>query len=211
MDAMAVTGAVVHMPIFHPLIGMDKEEIVTIARRIGTMETSILPYEDCCTVFTPKHPKTKPSLATGRGGGGQARRCGPDRPRVKKRLLGVSDETLRAYTAVSRQTATEMAKGAREAVCADVGVSVTGLAGPDGDGTGRPIGLVYIGLDMNGFSLQSGAASGRKPRTDPRGCGAGDFRDAADVSVSAGQSRMHISGRNGSAACGETGETADGN
>ncbi len=63
MDAMAVTGAVVHMPMFHPLIGMDKEEIVSIARRIGTLETSILPYEDCCTVFTPKHPKTKPVLA----------------------------------------------------------------------------------------------------------------------------------------------------
>ena len=63
MDAMAVTGAVVHMPVFHPLIGMDKEEIVTIARRIGTMETSILPFEDCCTVFTPKHPKTKPVMA----------------------------------------------------------------------------------------------------------------------------------------------------
>lgn len=62
MEAMAVTGAVVHMPIFHPLIGMDKEEIVTIARRIGTLETSILPYEDCCTVFTPRHPKTKPIL-----------------------------------------------------------------------------------------------------------------------------------------------------
>ena len=62
MDAMAVTGAVVHMPIFHPLIGMDKEEIVTIARKIGTLDTSILPYEDCCTVFTPNHPKTKPSL-----------------------------------------------------------------------------------------------------------------------------------------------------
>ena len=46
-----------------PLVGMDKEEIVTIARKIGTMETSILPYEDCCTVFTPKHPKTKPTLA----------------------------------------------------------------------------------------------------------------------------------------------------
>ena len=63
MDAMAVTGAVVNMPMFHPLIGMDKEEIVTIARKIGTMETSILPYEDCCTVFTPRHPKTKPVLA----------------------------------------------------------------------------------------------------------------------------------------------------
>ena len=62
MEAMAVTGAVVDMPVFMPLIGMDKEEIVTIARKIGTLETSILPYEDCCTVFTPKHPKTKPTL-----------------------------------------------------------------------------------------------------------------------------------------------------
>ena len=62
MEAMAVTGAVVDIPIFMPLVGMDKEEIVTIARKIGTMETSVLPYEDCCTVFTPKHPKTKPSL-----------------------------------------------------------------------------------------------------------------------------------------------------
>ena len=63
MEAMGVTGAVVSLPLFTPLIGMDKEEIVTIARRIGTLETSILPYEDCCTVFTPKHPKTKPTLA----------------------------------------------------------------------------------------------------------------------------------------------------
>ena len=62
MEAMAVTGAVVDIPIFMPLVGMDKEEIVTIARKIGTMDTSILPYEDCCTVFTPKHPKTKPTL-----------------------------------------------------------------------------------------------------------------------------------------------------
>ena len=62
MQAMAVTGAVVDVPIFMPLVGMDKEEIVTIARKIGTMQTAILPYEDCCTVFTPKHPKTKPSL-----------------------------------------------------------------------------------------------------------------------------------------------------
>ncbi len=62
MEAMTVTGAVVDIPVFMPLVGMDKEEIVTIARKIGTMETSVLPYEDCCTVFTPKHPKTKPSL-----------------------------------------------------------------------------------------------------------------------------------------------------
>ena len=62
MQAMTVTGAVVDIPIFMPLVGMDKEEIITIARKIGTLETSILPYEDCCTVFTPKHPKTKPTL-----------------------------------------------------------------------------------------------------------------------------------------------------
>ena len=62
MEAMASTQAVIDMPVLQPLIGMDKEEIVTLARKIGTMETSILPYEDCCTVFTPKHPKTKPTL-----------------------------------------------------------------------------------------------------------------------------------------------------
>ena len=62
MEAMAVTGAVVNIPIFMPLVGFDKEEIVSIARKIGTLETSILPYEDCCTVFTPKHPKTKPTI-----------------------------------------------------------------------------------------------------------------------------------------------------
>ena len=63
MEAMTVTGAVVDIPIFMPLVGMDKEEIIAIARKIGTFETAILPYEDCCTVFTPKHPKTKPTLA----------------------------------------------------------------------------------------------------------------------------------------------------
>lgn len=62
MEAMTVTGAVVDIPVFMPLVGMDKEEIVRIARKIGTLETSILPYEDCCTVFTPKHPKTKPTI-----------------------------------------------------------------------------------------------------------------------------------------------------
>ena len=60
LEAMAVTGAVVDMPILRPVIGMDKEEIVRTARRIGTFDTSILPYEDCCTVFTPRHPKTRP-------------------------------------------------------------------------------------------------------------------------------------------------------
>ena len=63
MPAMAVTNAVCEvLPVFRPVIGMDKEEIVQIARKIDTFETSILPYEDCCTVFTPKHPNTKPKL-----------------------------------------------------------------------------------------------------------------------------------------------------
>ena len=63
MEALRVSEDVAELPVLRPLIGMDKEEIVTVARRIGTLETSILPYEDCCTVFTPKHPKTKPVLA----------------------------------------------------------------------------------------------------------------------------------------------------
>ena len=60
MEAMAVTGAVVDLPILRPCVGMDKEEIVQVARKIGTFETSILPYEDCCTVFTPRHPRLRP-------------------------------------------------------------------------------------------------------------------------------------------------------
>ena len=63
MRAIAVTDSVVNMPVFRPCIGLDKEEIVEIARKIGTFETSILPYEDCCTVFTPRHPRTKPTRA----------------------------------------------------------------------------------------------------------------------------------------------------
>ncbi len=62
MQAMAVTGQVCTLPVFRPVVGMDKEEIVRTARKIGTFATSILPYEDCCTVFTPRHPKTRPHL-----------------------------------------------------------------------------------------------------------------------------------------------------
>jgi thiamine biosynthesis protein ThiI len=63
MEAMASTQAVTNLPVLQPLIGMDKEEIITIARKIGTFDTSILPYEDCCTVFTPRHPRTHPKLS----------------------------------------------------------------------------------------------------------------------------------------------------
>lgn len=61
MEAMAVTGGVASLPILRPVVGMDKEDIVRIARKIGTFETSILPYEDCCTVFTPRHPRLRPT------------------------------------------------------------------------------------------------------------------------------------------------------
>lgn len=60
MEAMAATTAVCTLPILRPVVGMDKEEIVRLARKIGTFETSILPYEDCCTVFTPRHPRLRP-------------------------------------------------------------------------------------------------------------------------------------------------------
>ena len=62
MEALRVSEDVTYLPVLRPLIGMDKEEIVRIARHIGTFDTSILPYEDCCTVFTPRHPKTKPHV-----------------------------------------------------------------------------------------------------------------------------------------------------
>ncbi|MDY3906064.1 MAG: tRNA uracil 4-sulfurtransferase ThiI [Lawsonibacter sp.] len=60
MEAMNVTGAVADLTVLRPCIGLDKEEIVQISRKIGTYETSILPYEDCCTVFTPRHPRLRP-------------------------------------------------------------------------------------------------------------------------------------------------------
>ena len=62
MTALGTTDMVVDMPVFRPLIGFDKREIIDIAEKIGTMETSSLPYEDCCTVFTPRHPATHPKM-----------------------------------------------------------------------------------------------------------------------------------------------------
>lgn len=62
LESLSVTNAAVSMPVFRPLVGMDKNEVVDLARKLGTYETSILPYEDCCTVFVAKHPETKPKL-----------------------------------------------------------------------------------------------------------------------------------------------------
>ena len=62
-EALSVTDPLASRPVFRPCIGLDKEEIVEIARRIGTFDTSIEPFEDCCTVFTPRHPRTRPVLS----------------------------------------------------------------------------------------------------------------------------------------------------
>jgi thiamine biosynthesis protein ThiI len=62
LNALACTDAVVDMPVFRPVIGLDKDEIIKISRQIDTFDISIEPYEDCCTVFTPKHPRTRPQI-----------------------------------------------------------------------------------------------------------------------------------------------------
>ena len=62
MQSLIATNEVCELPVYRPLIGFDKLEIVEVAQRIGTFETSILPYEDCCTIFVAKHPVTKPNL-----------------------------------------------------------------------------------------------------------------------------------------------------
>jgi thiamine biosynthesis protein ThiI len=63
MEALNVTDSLAAYPVFRPCIGLDKEEIIATARKIETFETSILPFEDCCTVFTPRHPRTRPELS----------------------------------------------------------------------------------------------------------------------------------------------------
>ncbi|MCR5672951.1 MAG: tRNA 4-thiouridine(8) synthase ThiI, partial [Lachnospiraceae bacterium] len=62
IQSLAVTNEVCTLPVFRPLIGFDKQEIIEISEKIGTFETSILPFEDCCTIFVAKHPVTKPNL-----------------------------------------------------------------------------------------------------------------------------------------------------
>ena len=79
IQSLAVTNEVCHLPVFRPLIGFDKKDIVEIAQKIGTFETSILPYEDCCTIFVAKHPVTKPR---------------PDKIRAHETLLAEKIDTL---------------------------------------------------------------------------------------------------------------------
>jgi thiamine biosynthesis protein ThiI len=62
VESMHFTGSLATLPLFRPLIGLDKDEIIRLARSIGTFETSILPYEDCCTIFSPAHPVVRPDF-----------------------------------------------------------------------------------------------------------------------------------------------------
>ena len=88
MQALGVTNSVVSRPVFRPCIGMDKEEIIRISREIDTFETSILPYEDCCTVFTPRHPRTRPEL------------CKVEREEAKVDVKALEDEAFETLETV---------------------------------------------------------------------------------------------------------------
>lgn len=90
IGALQCTDAVATLPVFRPVIGMDKEEIIAIARRIGTFETSIQPYEDCCTVFTPRHPRTRPRVAELE----QAEQALPVEELIAEAIAGVRTERL---------------------------------------------------------------------------------------------------------------------
>ena len=78
------------MPVLRPVIGMDKQEIIEIARKIGTFEISIQPYEDCCTVFTPKHPRTRPKLEIVY----RAEQALDIEGLIERALAGVEEETI---------------------------------------------------------------------------------------------------------------------
>lgn len=91
MDAMICTDAAARIPIFRPVIGMDKNEIVVRARQLGTFETSIEPYEDCCSVFSPKHPKTRPSLSEVE----EAQNAFDFEPAIQRAIAGIEMKTFR--------------------------------------------------------------------------------------------------------------------
>ncbi len=93
MAAMVTTDAVCRMPVFRPCIGLDKKEIIDISYKIGTFEISIEPYEDCCTVFTPKHPKTKPVLSDVEAAQGMF----DFEPLIREAVENTSVKTIRAY------------------------------------------------------------------------------------------------------------------
>ena len=94
MSALVTTDAVCRIPVFRPCICLDKKEIVDISYKIGTFDISIEPYEDCCTVFTPKHPKTQPTLDEVQ----KAQSMFDFEPLIEKAVNGISFKTFKAYT-----------------------------------------------------------------------------------------------------------------
>lgn len=94
MSALVTTDAVCRIPVFRPCICLDKKEIVDISYKIGTFDISIEPYEDCCTVFTPKHPKTQPTLDEVK----KAQAMFDFEPLIEKAVSGISFKTFKAYT-----------------------------------------------------------------------------------------------------------------
>ena len=93
MAAMVTTDAVCRMPVFRPCIGLDKKEIIDISYKLGTFEISIEPYEDCCTVFTPRHPKTKPTLADVE----EAQAMFDFEPLICEAVKGTTVKTIKSY------------------------------------------------------------------------------------------------------------------
>lgn len=93
MAAMVTTDAVCRIPVFRPCIGLDKKEIIDISYKIGTFDISIEPYEDCCTVFTPKHPKTRPSLEDVE----KAQQSFEFEPLIKEAVEGITSKTFNPY------------------------------------------------------------------------------------------------------------------
>lgn len=94
MSALVTTDAVCRIPVFRPCICLDKKEIVDISYKIGTFDISVEPYEDCCTVFTPKHPKTQPTLDEVQ----KAQAMFDFEPLIEKAVSGISFKTFKAYT-----------------------------------------------------------------------------------------------------------------
>lgn len=94
MSALVTTDAVCRIPVFRPCICLDKKEIVDISYKIGTFDISVEPYEDCCTVFTPKHPKTQPTLDEVQ----KAQAMFDFEPLIEKAVNGISSKTFKAYT-----------------------------------------------------------------------------------------------------------------
>lgn len=98
LSALCRTDSVATMPVLRPLIGMDKEEIIRISRRIDTFELSILPYEDCCTVFTPRHPRTRPTAELIEEGEAELKADGLDEQLMQKAI----DNAVRHWIAPNR-------------------------------------------------------------------------------------------------------------